>query len=406
MRRLKVQIFGFLLLLLPAGVATENNFDKSSLLLPRDVAYDNGARKALQKIRRRQDYEEILSNCGNDNQATMTMVGYKGGRIQDQVNQDRSFVLSPFSIENYEEPSLLLGVFDGHGYLGEVVAQYALQELPQRLGKKLETMLFQQHVDENKMDDVVKKALMDTFIEIDKSIPTNGQGGCTASVMLQLGPKLYIANAGDSVSLVAVHSSAQNKTQVVYVTRQDKPHLPDEYDRILTMGGAVNIPKNQLDDSSRVMYTDPDTGYQMGLAMSRSIGDWEMVGVIAEPIVDVLDLQELIANATTMGDDATCRAADELCQAKCIRDIHVFCISATDGMMDYVTPQELATSFANAFYQPDSPHPLTVAEDLILAAANGWNVETGGEYRDDIAIAASKVPTEKLLDNAAKDEPP
>ena len=48
------------------------------------------------------------------------------------------------------------------------------------------------------------------------------------------------------------------------------------------------------EDTPRVMYTDPNTGFQMGLAMSRSIGDWDMVGVIAEPIVDVLDLRNIV----------------------------------------------------------------------------------------------------------------
>ena len=73
----------------------------------------------------------------------MTMVGYKGGRIQDQVNQDRSFCIAPYHVEwlptntNASQQQLLLGVFDGHGNRGEEVAQYALDELPKRLGQKL-----------------------------------------------------------------------------------------------------------------------------------------------------------------------------------------------------------------------------------------------------------------------------
>jgi len=392
-----------LLFLLAITATSASEINKStSLLLPRDVAFDNSARKALQKLRRQQrdsQHQDELLTSGNVHQATMTMVGYKGGRIQDQVNQDRAFVISPFNIGYYKNASSqILGVFDGHGHQGEHVAEYALHELPKRLMKKLE-LLFAQDTNDAILDTLVKKALVETFVEIDESVPTNGQGGCTASVVLQLGSKLYIANAGDSVSLIAIYNTATNTTRVVYTTREDKPHLEEEYNRIVNMGGVVNIPRDPLEDSSRVMYTDPSTGYQMGLAMSRSIGDWDMVGVIAEPIVDVLDVRELKITATTTADDETC-TADETCQVQDVKDIHIFAVSATDGMMDYVSPQELATSFANAFYRPDGPHPLTVAEDLILTAAKGWNLDMNGEYRDDIAIAASKVNVDDLHDTA------
>ena len=32
-------------------------------------------------------------------------------------------------------------------------------------------------------------------------------------------------------------------------------------------------------------------------------------------------------------------------------------------------------------------HPLLACEDLIFAAAQGWQEDKGGRYRDDIAIA-------------------
>jgi serine/threonine protein phosphatase PrpC len=229
------------------------------------------------------------------------------------------------------------------------------------------------------------KAFTDSFLEIDQATPSGKKGGCTASVVLQLGSKLYIANAGDSISIVATYTTINDTVEVVYVTREDKPDLPDEYERILKMGGSVIIPNDPKEDSPRVVYTDPDTGYQSGLAMSRSIGDWDIVGCIAEPIVDVLDVRELVANAVANSattNDETCVAAEH---------VFVFAMSATDGMMDYLRPRDLAASFADSFYRRDGPHPLAVAEDLILKAAKGWNADMGGQYRDDIAVAASKI---------------
>lgn len=407
---LLMMLLQFLILVVSLSVVACEIIKSTVLLLPRDVAYDNVARKALQKIRRQQEAQHlnILSTSGNENQVTMTMVGYKGGRIQDQINQDRAFVACPLVVQNYNngETQLLMGVFDGHGNLGEQVSEYALQQLPKRLSEKIQVILQEEHSGgEDETDTLVKKVLVDSFLEIDESIPTRGQGGCTASVVLQLGTRLYIANAGDSISFIGIHNVATNTTRVVYTTREDKPHLPDEYNRIVKMGGEVNIPKDFGLDSSRVMYTDPETGYQMGLAMSRSIGDWEMVGVIAEPIVDVLDLRQVIANATNMINDECTDTKDETCVVTDPSDVYIFAVSATDGMMDYVTPQRVATAFAQAFYQQDDgPHPLTVAEDLILAAAKGWNVEMNGEYRDDIAVAASKIPVVLEKASGAMDE--
>ena len=64
--------------------------------------------------------------------------------------------------------------------------------------------------------------------------------------------------------------------------------------------------------------------------------------------------------------------------------------------MDYISPQEVATRIARAFYHPDGPHPLTAIEDAILQAAKDWNLDMGGEYRDDIAIVASKLNMESV----------
>lgn len=35
----------------------------------------------------------------------------------------------------------------------------------------------------------------------------------------------------------------------------------------------------------------------------------------------------------------------------------------------------------------DASHPLLACEDLIYAAAQGWQDDKGGRYRDDIALA-------------------
>ena len=39
-----------------------------------------------------------LASSGTDASATLTLIGFKGGSIEEQINQDRAFVISPFRV--------------------------------------------------------------------------------------------------------------------------------------------------------------------------------------------------------------------------------------------------------------------------------------------------------------------
>jgi serine/threonine protein phosphatase PrpC len=324
--------------------------------------------------------------------ATLTLLGYKGGSPESQINQDRAFVLSPFRVGEVSEDEAedgttcrLLGVFDGHAPLGEHVSEYVVTELPKLLAKKLELVTDQEST---------KEALVESFIEMDKTVPAHKSGGCTASVILQMGRKVYVANAGDSRSFIAVYHKQSRKTQIVYVSREDKPDLPEERKRVESVGGQVYI-SNRVGGTSRVLYTDPMTGYQSGLAMSRSIGDWEAgkVGVIPDPIVDVIDIPNLVTAERNM-----CVVIDEngdmnmeFCVGDQVDDVHIFAVSATDGMFDFVDPLAIAETIAPSLFDEDGSHPLTACENLISTAASGWQGAKQGRYRDDIAIAVCTI---------------
>lgn len=333
----------------------------------------------------------VLKGSGQKYSGTLTLIGYKGGPLESQVNQDRSVVLSPFWVgeegkddndhcrqqnTNTTErntPSKLIGCFDGHARLGEVVSEYVVKELPKLLASKLDKI----QPKSRHHPELISQAITETFLEMDKTAPAEISGGCTASIILQRGSKLYIANAGDSRSFVVVYRSNKKTAEVIHISREDKPNLPDERERVEKAGGKVFLPPA---GTSRVLYTDPESGLTSGLAMSRSIGDWEVgkLGVIPDPIVQIIDIDEVVESHSKSDNDVD----DDVC---------IFAVSATDGLMDYTTPEGIATVLAVSMYEKDGPHLLTAMEQLIYVAAAGWERAKRGTYRDDIAISVSDI---------------
>lgn len=67
------------------------------------------------------------------------------------------------------------------------------------------------------------------------------------------------------------------------------------------------------------------------------------------------------------------------------------------GLLDYLPEQTIVNHVAKGLYESIDgakeeqavSHPLIACEDLIHAAAQGWQDDKGGRYRDDIAIAVA-----------------
>lgn len=410
--------------------------------LPLDVHHDANVKSQLQQLRKSSSdavtpnmevgKDSILISAGSDKAATLTLIGYKGGKVEHQINQDRALDLAPYLYQNiYKSDHVkeqdrpvakLIGVFDGHAKHGELVSEYVVKTLPALLGSKLahyDPIIATDDDDdkaakEHNMEDNISRILHQTFRELDATSPARPSGGCTATVLLQLGTKIYIANSGDSRSFVAVHithpSSRLTTTQIIFGTREDKPHLSTERKRVEHMGGKVYIPPGFVETgqgATRVLYKDPTTGSTSGLAMSRSIGDWDAgeVGVIPDPMIDILDMKEIKKKVLeNLNNDASCKddtATKEIndepspvvdtCLTYTEKDVKIFAISATDGLLDYLPEQDIMRHAGKGLYETKGTegtrHPLLSCEDLIYAAAQGWEKDKGGRYRDDIAMA-------------------
>ncbi|GAX15895.1 hypothetical protein FisN_2Lh369 [Fistulifera solaris] len=269
------------------------------------------------------------------------------------VNQDRSFLIRPFLTKQQaafaiKEESFLVAILDGHGVLGHEVAEYARTELPGIVADKLNARQCCQS------DDWIQQQLKDAFAELQKKVPVHSgqRGGCTASVTLRIGEKLYFANAGDGRTILVY---GKPNATVLYHTRFDKPHLPDERVRIESSGGRIHTPP-QNPAMSRVIVFSKAANETIGLAMSRSIGDseWKEIGVTAEPIVDVVPIESLERQ---------------------------FIVAASDGLWDLRRIEFLARQLTNNLYETgldkSLPEKLPLFVDRI-APTKG--------YQDDISV--------------------
>jgi len=306
---------------------------------------------------------------------------------EHKFNQDRAFLITDFKTnqatgDTNGEESFLLGILDGHGNEGHIVAEIAMGLLPRILAEKLNKQPCCQP------EAWVQQQLNETFLEVNAQLPLEHarRGGCTASITLRLGSKLYFANAGDSRTILVrapvAADSTNNKrdngnqqnnnpaaiVEIPYQTRPDKANLPEERARIEAAGGKIHIPPKFPSGARVIVFSHFATPPEpVGLAMSRCLGDveWKAVGVIAEPIVDVVDLRQFEN-----------KNANE----------QLFVLAASDGVWDMRPKREF---FARYFHEhltnsssSSSSEPFQIVTDLFWAVSpkkKEW-------YRDDMTI--------------------
>jgi len=312
----------------------------------------------------------IVDDNRHSDHALVTRCGYKMGKVP---NQDRSFIAN-FADSDKEghNQAMLMGIFDGHGGDGHKVSHFIALNFLKTFTTKAK-------------NSEIKQALIDTFIDVDDNEPVKGQGGSTCSVVYYPGSdsKVYVANTGDSTTLIVSYSTTTKKSTIVYQNRKHKPHLADERQRIEAAGGQVMIPpslmmggdgqgQGDIKETSRLIIPAAD-GNPLGglaLAMSRSIGDFDgkNVGLIAEPEVDEFDMSSQ-------------------------SDVHYFAISASDGIYDVLSAEVVADYLGKSLYEDGSIPPLEACERLVRDASRLWKKASGlgMTYRDDITVGVSKI---------------
>lgn len=306
---------------------------------------------------------------------------------QHPHNQDRAVVLSPFlhgrnggdeAWDDGRDVGFFIGIFDGHGDQGHHVAEHVIRDLPDRISTKLIATRASGGTNpggEEEFDpNDVKRALTESFLECDAAAPGPAalDGGSTASIVMGLGGRhIYTANVGDSLSFIGLRAADGVAVDIVNRTVRHKPHLPDERSRIESMGGRVHVPPPPKKPAmARAVVFNSFRGEAVGLAMSRSLGDWEhgAAGVIAEPTVEVLDADSL----KSLGGDT--------------EEGELFAVSVSDGVTDSRKAELVANKVAKYLFDEGKN-----AKDGCLDVIEVATPKNTNWYRDDMTLVAIQV---------------
>lgn len=124
--------------------------------------------------------------------------------------------------------------------------------------------------------------------------------------------------------------------------------------------------------------------------------DGREVGVISEPTVDILNIAELKMKLITSDTNENKGKGEQYDPD----EVTLYAVSASDGLLDFITPHEIAERLAESFSlqtrgisgnaNEKNRELMNACEDLILKASESWS-KMGAKYRDDITIAVSQI---------------
>jgi serine/threonine protein phosphatase PrpC len=293
----------------------------------------------------------------------LTRKGNKFSVSGVRANQDR-IAISDYLAPDGSVEDFWMGLFDGHGELGHVVSHYAISEFPRRLEALRHDATLINDIEATKL------ALRDIFLAVNNNMPNILGAGSTGISIWKRQDQLFISNVGDSMAFVVSVDRARNHVEVVYTTKPHKPNDPLERQRIEGMGGEVQDPPAPQYSARVLIPLGGDPPDIIGLAMSRSLGDFEghPYGVIAEPTTDVISIKSLDPG------------------------LDYLVILASDGLLDRVTELEIARQMAESqLLTSDGQYmSLEAAERLILQSSQAW-MSDGDSYRDDISLAVHRL---------------
>ncbi|KAL4439608.1 hypothetical protein ABPG74_004010 [Tetrahymena malaccensis] len=223
-------------------------------------------------------------------------------------NQDSFFMSEKMSNKDYDQ-IYFLGVMDGHGTNGHFVSQFIKNNIIEEYKQQGEEISYAQRL--INLTDSLNTKLSNSSIDCMFS------GTTMISLLLLINQnnlKIFSCNCGDSRAIMGLLKSQtvtqqtkgkQNSSinsyffEVLELSRDHKPELPDEKERILQQNGRIDSYRDEFGNQLGPMRVWLKNENIPGLAMSRSIGDdvATSVGVTWEPEIKEFDIQFVSINS-------------------------------------------------------------------------------------------------------------
>ncbi len=265
---------------------------------------------------------------------TISIAGGKG--MFKKINQDNYINLTHKEI-NY--PLQIFGIFDGHGQKGHLISKYLNTFFTNFFTKSESSKYFSSNYlhRENDLYQYFKnrnyEAIKNLFSSCEKSIKINTElSGSTCNLIFIFNNKNIIcANLGDSRAIMI-----KKNNEIIQLSRDHKPELKDEKERILLMEGRIERkPKNAKFGPYRIWLKEKDIP---GLSVSRAFGDLigKSVGVIAEPEINDWNIENEEGKCIVIASDGVW----EFVSNDKVRDIVVNCENLEDK--EKICTQEIA----------------------------------------------------------------
>jgi len=286
---------------------------------------------------------KTMQQYGDELQAAQHGLGYtcRKGLKPESPNQDSWCMLKTEDFSIY-------GVFDGHGQKGHDVSNFVKDVLPKLI-------VSDPRAANSEWPAILTECFRKTQSMVhtsDKMKQLNAQmSGTTATLAVHdhRSNKITVAHVADSTAVLGTKNGSA--WEGVALTRDHKPNLRDEKQRIEKAGGRV-----VFDGYANHRVYAKNARYP-GLNMSRCIGDLlghQDCGISCEPEI------------------ATVEASNK-------ERILFLC---SDGVWEFITPQEAVT----LIHHYTSTEAQKAADFLAKEAWDRWIREEGGAVVDDITV--------------------
>jgi len=299
----------------------------------------------------------------------LTQAGFYPNK-DDHKNQDRTMAALPKRSQMYDT---VLGVMDGHGPEGHLVAAFVQDSLQKVAEPHLNR--------ESSPFDALRKTHVELQHLLERSPIDVRLSGTTCVTAWLQGEQVLLANVGDSRAVMGRRTNNSSTLRAIDLTQDQTPFRPDERRRVQAAGANV-VTSGEIHGeatySSPAEYTADDPprcylpGFQLpGTAFTRSLGDTiaQTIGVVPTPEVSVVKITPADA----------------------------FLILASDGVWEFLTSQEAVDIVAR------HSSPEHGAAELIKAAWDLWHTE---DIRaDDISVVVAFLDHAGIVRHSAQSFP-